>query len=95
MAENRMMTSAQVAAKAMSGEHGDLLRGAVALIVRKLMEAEVEQLTGASRGERAEGSRDEPQRVPPAGLGHPRRRNRASNPQDQVGAGVLPFVSGT
>ena len=55
MAEDRMMTSADVVAKAMSGEHGDLLRDAVAMIVRELMEAEVAQLTGADRGERAEG----------------------------------------
>ena len=36
----------------MAGEHGDLLRDAVALVVRELMEAEVVQLTGAGRGER-------------------------------------------
>ena len=39
----------------MSGEHGDLLRDAVAMVVRELMEAKVAQLTGAGRGERAEG----------------------------------------
>ena len=38
----------------MAGEGSDLLRDAVALIVRELMEAEVAQLTGAGRGERAE-----------------------------------------
>ena len=54
MAEDRMMTSADVVARAMSGEHGDLLRDAVATVVRELMEAEVAQLTGAGRGERAE-----------------------------------------
>lgn len=53
MAEDRMMTPADVVAKAMSGEHGDLLRDAVALVVRELMEAEVSQLTGAGRGERS------------------------------------------
>ncbi len=53
MAEDRMMTPADVVAKAMSGEHGDLLRDAVALVVRELMDAEVEQLTGAGRGERS------------------------------------------
>jgi putative transposase len=37
----------------MAGEHGDLLRDAVALVVRELMEAEVAQLTGAQRGERS------------------------------------------
>ena len=52
MAEDRMMTPADVVASAMAGEHGDLLRDAVALVVRELMEAEVAQLTGAGRGER-------------------------------------------
>jgi hypothetical protein len=41
MAEDRMMTAADVVARAMAGEHGDLLRDAVALVVRELMEAEV------------------------------------------------------
>ncbi len=54
MAEDRMMTPADVVAKAMAGEHGDLLRDAVGLVVRELMEAEVAQLTGAGRGERAD-----------------------------------------
>ena len=54
MAEDRMMTTADVVAKAMAGEHGDLLREAVALVVRELMEAEVATLTGAGRGERSE-----------------------------------------
>src|SRR3954469_6368260 len=48
-----MMTPADVVASAMAGEHGDLLRDAVALVVRELMEAEVSQLTGAQRGERS------------------------------------------
>ena len=47
-----MMTPADVVAHAMAGEHGDLLRDAVALVVRELMEAEVVSLTGAGRGER-------------------------------------------
>jgi transposase-like protein len=37
----------------MGGEHGDLLRDAVGLVVRELMDAEVSQLTGAQRGERS------------------------------------------
>ncbi len=49
-----MMTPADVVAKAMAGEHGDLLRDAVALVVRELMEAEVQTLTGAGRGERSQ-----------------------------------------
>jgi putative transposase len=53
MAEDRMMTPADVVARAMAGEHGDLLRDAVALVVRELMEAEVATMTGAGRGERS------------------------------------------
>ena len=53
MAEDQMMTPADVVAKAMAGEHGDLLRDAVGLVVRELMEAEVASLTGAARGERS------------------------------------------
>ncbi|HEV2058704.1 MAG TPA: transposase [Solirubrobacteraceae bacterium] len=52
MAEDRMMTPADVVERAMAGEHGDLLRDAVGLVVRELMEAEVAALTGAGRGER-------------------------------------------
>jgi len=55
MAEDRMMTPAHVVGRAMSGEHADLLRDAVAMVVRELMEAAVAQLTGAGRGERVEG----------------------------------------
>jgi putative transposase len=55
MAEDRMMTAGEVALQAMSGEHGDLLRDAVAMVVREVMEAEVAQMTGAGRGERSEG----------------------------------------
>ena len=56
MAEDRMMmTPADIVAMAMGGEHGDLLREAVSAFVHELMEAEVAELTGAGRGERAEG----------------------------------------
>jgi hypothetical protein len=47
MIEERMRTPADVALQAMVGEHGDLLRHAVALAVREAMEAEVAQMTGA------------------------------------------------
>lgn len=53
MAEDRMMTPADVALQVMSGEHGDWLREAVALIAEQVMEAEVEQKTGAARGQRS------------------------------------------
>ena len=35
MAEGQMMTAADVVARVMGGEHGDLLRDAVALVVRE------------------------------------------------------------
>jgi putative transposase len=53
MAESRMMTPADAVARVMGGEHGDVLRDAVALVVRALMEAEVSARVGAERGERS------------------------------------------
>lgn len=53
MAEDRMMTPADVVAQVMNGEHGDWLRDAVALVAQQVMEAEIEQRTGAARGERS------------------------------------------
>src|SRR3954466_5461 len=53
MGEGQMMTAADVVASAMAGEHGDLLRDAVALVVRELMEAEGSHVTGAHRAERS------------------------------------------
>ncbi len=91
MAEDRMMSPADVVARAMSGEHGDLLRDAVAMVVRELMEAEVAQLTGAARRARRR-TRDPSQRLPPAALGDAGRRDRSGDPQDAFGAGVLSFV---
>jgi putative transposase len=41
MAEGQMMTPADVAAQLLRGEHGDLLRDAVALVCRELMDAEM------------------------------------------------------
>jgi putative transposase len=90
MAEDRMMTAADVVASAMSGEHGDLLRDAVALVVCELMEAEVAQLTGAGRGERGEGRvthlNGYRQRAWETRVG----RDRPGDPKDPVWAGVLP-----
>ena len=53
MAEGQMMTPADVVAQVMSGEDGDWLRDAVALIAQQVMEAEIEIRTGAARGERS------------------------------------------
>jgi putative transposase len=53
MAEDRMMTAADVVAELMGGEHGDLLRDAIALVCRELMEAEISSQVGAGHGERS------------------------------------------
>ena len=51
MAEANRMTTADVVAKVMAGEHGDFVREAVALVARELMEAEISVEVGAERGE--------------------------------------------
>jgi putative transposase len=53
MAEGQMMTAADVVAELMGGEHGDLLRDAIALIVRELMDAEISAEVGAEHGQRS------------------------------------------
>jgi transposase-like protein len=83
MAEGQMMTAADVVARAMAGEHGDLLRDAVALVVRELMEAEVAQLTGAGRGERSPQRATHLNGFRPRGVGDAGRRDRAADPQDR------------
>ena len=54
MAEGHRMTAADVVAKVMTGEHGDFVREAVALIAHELMEAEISAEVGAQRGEVSE-----------------------------------------
>jgi len=51
MAVEHRMTTADVVAKVMAGEHGDFVREAVALVARELMEAEISVEVGAERGE--------------------------------------------
>jgi putative transposase len=51
MAEGRRMTTADVVASVIAGEHGDFVRDAVELIARELMEAEVSAEVGAELGE--------------------------------------------
>jgi transposase-like protein len=51
MAEGQRMTTADVVAKVMAGEHGDFVREAVALVARELMDAEITEEIGAARGE--------------------------------------------
>jgi transposase-like protein len=51
MAEGQRMTTADVVAKVMAGEHGDFVREAVALVARELMDAEITEEIGAAHGE--------------------------------------------
>jgi putative transposase len=55
MAVEQRMTTADVVAKAMAGEHGDFVREAVALIARELMEGEISAEIGAELGEVSPG----------------------------------------
>jgi transposase-like protein len=47
-----MLTVADVALRVMGGEHGDLLRDAIVLVCREVMEAEITARVGAEHGER-------------------------------------------
>lgn len=51
MAEGHRMTTADVLAKVMAGEHGDFVREAVALVARELIEAAISVEVGAGLGE--------------------------------------------
>src|SRR6202162_1610769 len=51
MAEEHRMTTADVIAKAMAGEHGDFVREAAALGARELVEAEISVEVGAELGQ--------------------------------------------
>ena len=55
MAGVQRMTTADVVAEVMAGEHGDFVRDAVALVARELMEAEVTAEVGAELGEVSAG----------------------------------------
>jgi putative transposase len=52
MAEGQSMTLEQVVREVMAGEHADVLRESVRLVVQELMELEVSELIGAELGER-------------------------------------------
>jgi mutator family transposase len=51
MADESRMTVADVVANVLASEHGDFVRGAVAIVARELMEGEVSGEIGAGRGE--------------------------------------------
>jgi putative transposase len=52
MAESKSMTIEQVVREVMAGDHADVLRESVRLVVQELMNAEVSELIGAEPGER-------------------------------------------
>jgi transposase-like protein len=56
MAE-KSLTAREAACAVLAGEHADVLRESVTLMVREIMELEVGQLAGAELGERAPGRR--------------------------------------
>ncbi len=56
MAE-KSLTAREAASEVLAGEHADVLRESVALMVREIMELEIAQLAGAELGERAPGRR--------------------------------------
>src|SRR6266508_5707834 len=53
MAETKRMTTEQVVGYLLEGEGLDFLRESLCWVVQQLMEAEVSELVGAARGERA------------------------------------------
>jgi|SRR5579884_273111 len=57
MAGSRSLTAREAVSEVLSGEHADVLRESVAVMVREIMEAEVAQLAGAELGERAPSRR--------------------------------------
>ena len=53
MADPNSMTVSEAAGKMLTGEHGDVVREAVRLVIAELMEVEVAELAGAARYERS------------------------------------------
>ena len=81
MAEDRMAVLDTVR-KAIAEGDVDFLREGVRVLAQAVMEAEVTELTGAAKGERAPGPPpDEPQRLSGAALGHPGGHPRARDPE--------------
>jgi putative transposase len=57
MAVSKSVTAREAVSELLAGEHSDVLRESVALMVREIMEVEVAQLAGAELGERAPDQR--------------------------------------
>ena len=95
MADGQSMTVADVVARTMDGRLEDFVREAVALVARELMEGEISAEIGAGLGEVApETSADASQWVSTAGVGDAGRGDRVVDPEEALGAVVLPVVLG-
>jgi len=81
------MTIDRIALKELveKGSDADLLREMIAFIAGRMMELEVEGLTGAGHGERLAHPHQSTQRLPRADLGDTRRHRAAGDPQAQEG----------
>jgi putative transposase len=93
MAESQSMTTAEVVAKTLIAEHGDFLREAVALLARELMEAEISGEIGAAREEVSSDRSTHRNGYRPA-AGRPGRGDRAGDPPQARGRGLLPELPG-
>ena len=71
----------------------DLLREMIGFAAHRLMELEVESLTGAAHGERSAERIDPPQRLSRPRLGDPRRDGGAAHPEAAQGQ-LLPGLPG-
>ena len=96
MVEGQSMTTvADVVAQVRDGRLEDMVREAVVLVTRELMEAEISGggRRRAGRG-RARRAVDASQRVSPAGVGDAGWGDRTVDPPQARGVGVLPVVLG-
>ena len=82
MAETKRMTAEQVVSYLLEGEGLDFLRESLRWVVQQLMEAEVSELIGAGRGERAPEERlTHRNGYRPRRWDDARRRDRAGDPE--------------
>ncbi len=70
---------------ALASASPDLLRAMVKTFTDALMSAEADAMCNAEYGQVSEGRVQPPQRLPPAGVGHPRRNRRTRDPQAAAG----------
>ena len=75
------------------GSDDDLLREMMVYVANRMMDLEVESLTGAAHGERSPDATQPSQRLSRAGLGDARRHGRPGDPQAQEGQ-LLPGLPG-